>query len=127
MNLDLNLTLLFQVFNFFISYFMITRLLLKPVYNIILDEERNIEDLKNKIKTELINFNSLKLRFKDEELLKKEYFINSKPHLVSRLEFLNSYNNFDINIEFKKFNKDYILDQVKDISKVLEAKIVDIK
>jgi hypothetical protein len=106
---------------------MITRLLLKPVYNIILDEERNIEDLKNKIKTELINFNSLKLRFKDEELLKKEYFINSKPHLVSRLEFLNSYNNFDINIEFKKFNKDYILDQVKDISKVLEAKIVDIK
>jgi len=132
MNLDINLTLLVQILNFFISYFLISNLFLKPAYNIIEKEDRELENMKNKVKLKLIKLEDINLTLKNKQLLFKDEFFRIKPKLNFEVNFISYYNSIyllekDYSLSNKDLTEKEIIEDSKNIANILKLKIINIE
>lgn len=83
--MKINLTILVQIFNFLVGYFILSRLLFKPALNIIRADIKQKETLQNNIEEEKIKFNN-KLNSKKDQWEKcRDYFALKKPKDIDLL------------------------------------------
>lgn len=118
--MTLNVTLLFEAFSFFIAYFLIRFILLKPAVEIINQEEAYLEDLEQKLS--IVNKKLEKQEEKKAELWfqAKEGFKKAWPNLNKKFSFQSAQMN-PIKISEKDVQK-----IAKDIELKIDKRILDV-
>ncbi len=79
MIIGVNITFIFQAFNFLIAYLLLRFLLFKPAYAIIQQEQHDREDMQNGIAHQRSLLVQKEQEIKDHWLACQEHFLKNKP------------------------------------------------
>jgi hypothetical protein len=77
--MNINITLIVQAINFYIAYKLITKLLLKPAFAILMDEEKQQADLRYDVIAQQGKLANLHKKKKEQWVLFQRNFKSKKP------------------------------------------------
>ncbi|CDK30919.1 hypothetical protein [Candidatus Babela massiliensis] len=122
MNISLNLTLLVQIINFLIAYFLLTRFLLKPALNLFKEDLSKRTSLKNNV----IKIQDKVLRKEEHKALEwkkyQEYFMNHMP----KISYDQNLKLDTLSIErVDKLKYEDLEKMASDISLILKSKVIN--
>lgn len=94
--MDINITILIQIANFFIAYVIVRTLLLKPVVTVILEEEKHREELNENLQNILDANNAKRETMTREWTANQKLFEEQVPLITSEEAGIEQSNTSDI-------------------------------
>lgn len=120
--IDINLTLIIQAINFFIAYWLLKKLFLKPAMNLIKEDEMKSDNVKSELNLEIVILNQKKdLKNKNLQEYKDSY--KTDLNTLHDIKYIQEPLDMSISNDIK-LDRDEILSIVKNLSSELEKKVM---
>lgn len=119
--MNINLTLIVQVFNFLIGYFIISRFLLKPTLKIIEDDKSKLSNLYSSIEIEKEKFEVKERLKKNQWRLCQNYFKTNTPEIS--LAIFTKKKSPSIN-QVKKLSNQEVNMLTKEVAPTIKSKLI---